>query len=567
MKGRKRLILLLSAVIAILCLSASAVFAEQGGSSTVRNLIEDALARSNSPDITVEGEYIYSQIMVRRFYQKRGYLPAWSGKNIPLAQADDLLISIRESYDEGLTPEYYHLKSMETILNEIRTVPSGTADPRRLAALDLFLTDAFLLLGCHLSSGCLNPVMIETQWFADSARVDVDNVLEKALRDNTIRESLRNLAPPDKGYRNLKQALIEYRTIAAKGGWGNVPDGRILKTGMRSNRVSDLRKRLASSGDLSSDDETSLFNDAVENAVRRFQHRHGLKADGIVGPETVQALNVPAEKRVRQLEINLERLRWSFRNLGERYILVNIADYHLFVVEHGRSLFSMRVIVGKPFWNTPVFRAEMKSIVLNPSWNVPTSIALEEIIPKILKDPEYLAEQSIAVLKGWGEKEQVIGPETVEWSLLSEEYFPCHLRQDPGPLNPLGRIKFLLPNQFGVYLHDSPNKGLFGQNVRTFSHGCIRLEKPFDLATYLLSGDPRWTDEAIKEAIVRGKEETIHLPRPIPVYILYLTAWADDQGMINFRKDIYGRDEQLDEALLKKPPSPALGETDLSHFK
>jgi murein L,D-transpeptidase YcbB/YkuD len=409
--------------------------------------------------------------------------------------------------------------------------------------------------------------MIETQWFADSARVDVDNVLEKALRDNTIRESLRNLAPPDKGYRNLKQALIEYRTIAAKGGWGNVPDGRILKTGMRSNRVSDLRKRLASSGDLSSDDETSLFNDAVENAVRRFQHRHGLKADGIVGPETVQALNVPAEKRVRQLEINLERLRWSFRNLGERYILVNIADYHLFVVEHGRSLFSMRVIVGKPFWNTPVFRAEMKSIVLNPSWNVPTSIALEEIIPKILKDPEYLAEQSIAVLKGWGEKEQVIGPETVEWSLLSEEYFPCHLRQDPGPLNPLGRIKFLLPNQFGVYLHDSPNKGLFGQNVRTFSHGCIRLEKPFDLATYLLSGDPRWTDEAIKEAIVRGKEETIHLPRPIPVYILYLTAWADDQGMINFRKDIYGRDEQLDEALLKKPPSPALGETDLSHFK
>jgi murein L,D-transpeptidase YcbB/YkuD len=274
----------------------------------------------------------------------------------------------------------------------------------------------------------------------------------------------------------------------------------------------------------------------------------------VVGPKTIRELNVSVEERVRQIELNLERLRWSFRNLGSQYILVNIADYRLEVVEDGKTVLAMKVIVGKPYWHTPVFSAEMTYLEINPTWNVPDSILQDDLLPKIKNDPTYFTEQDFTVLDGWGENAERIDPLFIDWTTVSGEDFPYRLRQEPGPRNPLGRIKFMFPNEFNVYLHDTPHRALFEKNVRTFSHGCIRLSQPIDAAVYLLQNDHEWTKEKILEAVDSGETQIVRLKHPVRVHILYLTAWVDTNGLVQFREDIYSRDERLDKAL-KKPPS------------
>jgi len=249
----------------------------------------------------------------------------------------------------------------------------------------------------------------------------------------------------------------------------------------------------------------------------------------------------------------MERLRWILGNPEQRSIVVNIADFKLAVIENGKSILSMKVVVGKPYQSTPVFTANMTYLVINPSWNIPDGIARDEILKKIRKDPHYLAKQNIKVLRGWGPREEEINPETINWSVVTADTLKYRFRQEPGSQNPLGRIKFMLPNRFDVYLHDTPSRRLFSENVRTFSHGCTRVEKPIDLAEYVLRHAPGWTREKLLSAIEKGAEQKVMIPDPLNVHFLYLTAWVDERGLLQFRNDIYGRDKLLDEALLKKP--------------
>jgi murein L,D-transpeptidase YcbB/YkuD len=316
----------------------------------------------------------------------------------------------------------------------------------------------------------------------------------------------------------------------------------------------ELRKRLAASGDLEpAEAGGDLFDEKLKQSLISFQKRHGLKADGVVGSATLNVLNVPLRERVRQMELNMERLRWILGNREQRAIAVNIANFQLNVIENGKSIISMKVVVGKPFWDTPVFTARMTHVIINPSWNVPESIARKELLKKIKNNPQYLTEQNIKVLRGWGSREEEIDPETIDWSKVTVRTLLYRFRQEPGPLNPLGRLKFMLPNKFDVYLHDTSAKHLFSENVRAFSHGCTRIEKPIELAEYLLRDDPLWTREKLLAAIERGTEQTVLIPHPVDVDFLYLTAWVDEEGTVQFRNDIYGRDQRLDEALHKKP--------------
>jgi murein L,D-transpeptidase YcbB/YkuD len=250
----------------------------------------------------------------------------------------------------------------------------------------------------------------------------------------------------------------------------------------------------------------------------------------------------------------MERLRWILGSLEQRCVIVNIADFKLHVIENGRSILSMKVVVGKRYRRTPVFTAKMTYLVINPSWSIPDSIARKEILEKIKEDPHYLAEQNIKVFRGRGSHKEGIDPERIDWAEITPDSLIYNFRQEPGPLNPLGRIKFMLPNQFDVYLHDTPSKRLFSKNVRTFSHGCTRIEKPIELAEYVLRDAPGWTRGKLLDAIEKGTEQKVPIPRPLNVYFLYLTAWVDQDGTIQFRNDIYGRDNRLDEALRKKPP-------------
>lgn len=543
-------------------LCASSAFPEAGiekkghVSTTVSGILRDRLLAVKGSDLAVRGERLYALDRVRDFYGARDFVPAWTGEP-GVRQAQALLKAIKGAREEGLEPAYYHRDAIARVLSEM---PEGSGlrslDPDRLADLELLLTDAYLILGCHFSAGCVNPLTSEAEWFISGTDRPVEEILDKALRENSIEDSLRGLLPAQQDYARMRDALRSYRALASAGGWQPVPEGASLRIGDRDPRVAELRRRLVASGDLwDSVSDEELFDEMLRQAVFTFQERHGLTMDGIVGPKTLAELNVPVGDRVRQLEVNLERMRWISGSLSRRYIRVNIAAYELDVIEEGHRVLSMKVIVGKPYWKTPVFSEQMRYLVYNPYWNIPRSIAVREILPKVRRSPAYLGKEDIRVVSGWGRNESLIDPGGIDWPRMTAGSFRHRFRQDPGPLNPLGRIKFMFPNQYNVYLHDTPARSLFERDVRSFSHGCIRVERPIDLAEYVLRSDPRWSREAIVAAIEEGRTREVRLPKPIMVHIVYFTAWVDEQKIVHFRNDIYGRDRTLAEAL-GTDPSP-----------
>lgn len=557
-----RRILLLLILTVSMCLSLSdTVFpaVDRSLSEKVSELIRAQVEENNrGAAITLAGEPIYTSKMLARFYIRQNFLPAWSKDYGLLEQAEKLLKTIKEVNRQGLVPEYYHMEAIENLLQLTRAENREKVEPNMLAELDLLLTDAFLMMGCHFSVGCVNPVSTDADWFNLRSDLDVDRVLEEALEKNHINEMLLGLLPSQDDYTKLAQELANYREIADSGGWPPVSGGPKLKKGIEDSRVIELRRRLAVTRDLPQEGkkDVPLFDEELEQAVLNFQRRHGLTADGVVGPSTLSALNIAAEERVRQIEVNMERTRWISGNLGSRYIRINIADFRLDVIDNSRTVMTMAVVVGKRYWHTPVLSEKMTYLVLNPYWNVPKSIAAQEILPAIRKSPDYLAEHDMKILSGSWKDTEEINPLSINWDTITGNNFPYRIRQKPGPKNPLGRIKFMFPNKFNVYLHDTPSKHLFSRNVRAFSHGCIRIEQPLSLAEYLMLSDMRWTREKIEAEVKTGIEKAVPLPEPISVHVLYLTAWVDEQGIMQFRDDVYKRDTRLYEALRKKPARP-----------
>jgi murein L,D-transpeptidase YcbB/YkuD len=495
---------------------------------------------------------------ISAFYGSRGFQPAWTNHAGARPQATELVKAIRHADFHGLTPDDYHLETIEAILQQTDAEPMEEPEPGLLADLDLLLTDAYLLYGSHLLSGRVNPEDIQPKWNIGSREEDLARILQNGLDENRVWGSLEELAPRHEKYAALQQALQQHRAVLASGGWIQVPSGSKMEIGYRGMRVALLRSRLRQSGDLGPEagGEIDRYDAAIDQAVRRFQARHGLASDGVVGSATLQALNKPTILRVEQIRVNLERWRWLPLDLGQRFVVVNIADFHLDLVEDGNPLMRIRVVTGRPYRHTPVFSGTMTYLEVNPYWHIPPSIARKDILPKIKKNPDYLAEQGIRVFESWKSDAGEIDPNAVDWSRITPRTFSYKLRQDPGPRNALGRIKFMFPNRFSVYLHDTPAKGLFDETRRTFSSGCVRVERPMDLADFVLDGDPLWTRDALQAAIESGETRTMRLPKPLPVHILYWTAWIDEEGRIQFRKDVYGRDKELREAL--KRPAPGV---------
>ncbi len=501
---------------------------------------------SQDQPLLVAGESIHSPSALPAFYERRLFAPAWttnSGLNGP---GVELLSLVGRVAIDGLDPLDYHLVGLDRLL--AREASESSVD--LWADVDILLTDAFLTLAGHLVSGRVDPETFDSEWSAQRREVDIGQVLEKAVSAAAPEAALRGLHPSHSGYFLLRAALETYRGLVAAGGWEPIAEGPILRPGDNDPRIPALRARLrVTDRSVSLGATPELYDDDLIAAVVRFQLRHGLGSDGVVGEKTLAALNVAAEERVRQIELNLERWRWLPQDLGSRYVLVNIPDFRLVVVEEEKTVLEMRVAVGRRYRRTPVFSDTMRYLVVNPSWDVPRKLAVQDKLPEIQKDASYLERMGFLVVQGWGADQVLVDPASVDWSQITPSQFPYHLRQLPGPLNALGRIKFMFPNRFNVYLHDTPDRRVFLASERDVSSGCIRLEQPRALADLLLSGSPRWTTEVIDATLAGGKETTMTLERPVPVHLLYWTAWADAEGTVHFRRDLYGRDQALAEAL------------------
>lgn len=557
----------LSILILFFMLCGGSLHAEEDAPSpTARCIQERIIARQDDRQFTCQGELICGIALIPDFYAARDFAPAWSTPQGPVPQAYALLEEISRVGEEGLSPDDYHYRRLQTMLDQLETIGQDTtpAAPELRADFDLLMTDAAFLLSAHILGGRVNPETIHASWSAFSHEVDLVRLLNDGLQGDRMAHLVQGLHPPYTGYTGLRQALTDYRRMAAAGGWPQLEDGSSLRMGDKSSLVGRLRERLVSSGDL--DDTPTLmpddFDERLETAVKAFQHRHGLKTDGVVGKKTRQVLNVPVDQRVQQLLINMERWRWIPNDLGPRYLAVNIADFNLTMVEESRVRGTMRVVVGRSYRKTPVFSGSMTYLDFNPFWNVPRKLAVEDILPRIKKDPAYIGREGFRVLSGWSEDAVELSPDDVDWTSFNKNYFPIRLQQAPGPKNALGRVKFMFPNQYAVYLHDTPAKGLFNSVSRSFSSGCIRVEDPVTLAEFVLEGMEDWDRGKIEMHLGDNQRKIVRLQRPIPVHLLYWTAWSDENGTVFFREDIYERDAPLMQALKEKPSSQVWTPTD-----
>ena len=494
------------------------------------------------------GELICGIAFIPDFYSDRQFFPAWLDRKGPTAAALSLVHAVTMVAEDGLNLPDYHLDSLQHAIKEL---PNGQA--QHWAELDILLTDTFLLLSTHLSFGRVNPETLHSDWLATHPSFNIISALDRALTQGQSEQVLQSLVPTHDNYKRLRRALAGLRETAASGGWPQIDSGPTLKATMKDLRIPVLRSRLQLSGDLpgnGSVNDDLLFDHCLDGAVRHFQKRHGLAVDGVVGTQTLAALNTTVTKRIRQVELNMERLRWLPRQLGSWYIIVNTAGFYLQCVESNRVVLEMKVVVGRPVRRTPVFSSLMTYLVLNPYWYVPRTIAVNDILPELIEQgAAYLYERKITVLDGWHPAASPLEPDFIDWHQYGEKKWPFQLRQEPGPDNALGRIKFMFPNKFAVYLHDTPNKALFDREKRDFSSGCIRVADAKQLAAYVLKTDATWNEETLMTAIGSGQRQVIKLVQPIPVHLVYLTAWVDENDVLQFRDDIYHRDETLDKAL------------------
>ncbi len=500
---------------------------------------------------------IHTSASVMPFYENRNFAPVWIDSDGPTAAVDSLLAALRQADREGLNPRDYHVETISSLQRKRRT--AETPSPRRLSDLELLCTDAFFLYTSHLLSGHVSATKITPSWNVPHRQADLRQLLTDVSKSGTVADALASVRPQQPEYDALVGALQRYRTYAADGGWPPVPDGPTLKQGASDDRVVRLRERLAVTDDrISADSSSTEFDAALHEAVLRFQERHGLDTDGVVGPATRKALNVSARERVQQLLVNLERWRWLPGTLGPRHVLVNIAAAELQLVENGEETLTMRVVTGRPYRQTPVFSDEISYLVFNPYWHVPHSIATRDQLPEIQKDRSYLDRLQLKVFQGWGTNAQPVDPSAIDWARLSQNHFPYRIRQEPGPHNALGRVKFMFPNRHNVYLHDTPSRGLFAKAERTFSSGCIRLERPIELAEHLLSDHPQWSPQRIQSVLkTPSAEQSVPLRTRVPVHLQYWTAWADPDGTVHFRNDVYQRDGAVLKALNAPTPTEA----------
>jgi L,D-transpeptidase YcbB len=480
------------------------------------------------------GDTVRISATTAEFYAQRGYAAAWVGSRELLDRGRALHESIGRADEDGLNPvRYGHdvalrmLAALE-VTDRRERLPDSVA-VQYLAEVDVLLTEGMGRYAHDLVMGTLDPAEAGIEWRIRTEVPYVDVVLNNLLNGSEPHEVVAYLRPSIPYYERMRAALAHYRAAAEAGGWPAVPSGETLKEGERSHGVALLRQRFMRGTNRNEAElaaagagDPTLFDASLMQAVQRFQSRHSIEADGAVGEETLRELNRTVEDRIAEMKLNLDRWRWLPNDLGERFVMVNIAGFELEVVDQGRAVQTMNVVVGKLERQTPVFADSIQHVVVNPYWNVPDGIYRMDVRPAMDRDPRYLARNNMEMVNG-------------------------RVRQRPGPNNALGRYKFIFPNEFNVYLHDSPQGHLFSRTSRDFSSGCIRIERPEEFARLLLDMQTDRGAGQLDAMLTSWNERWIKLDRPLPVYLLYFTAWVEEDGTVRFHHDVYGRDDKLEE--------------------
>lgn len=512
--------------------------------ATVRDVIAKRLA-SAPPSGVNQDQWKHVKSLYGAFSNNLLWLDD-KGAHQPRVSA--LLNALADADSDALRLDAYPLVNLSRALGAI---DAGKPTADQLADADLLLSSTFVAYGESMLTGQTNPAGLGQNWHISSREERVDSALTLTLREDDFSAGLVRMRPQDPGYDSLRTQFVRFRDLVSRGAWDTVPAGRQLKPGDSDSptRLAALRARLSAEGYL--DDSASVtvagsdsaadtavhaakkrarvqrtgagvYDRRLAGAVAAFQERHAIGVDSMLGTETVDAMNVPAAYRLAQVAANLERYRWLPRALGNRYIIVNVPQFHLEAYDSGQKALEMKVIVGQEYQDkaTPVFSDSMEFVIFRPYWNITDAIAAKEIWPKVNADPGYLAANNMEVYNDHGTR---------------------RVRQLPGPKNSLGLVKFMFPNDFNIYLHDTPNGELFKKDVRAFSHGCIRLEKPAELAQWVLGWDPERVQQAMHDG---ANNHQVTLPRKIPVYIVYFTAYARG-GELNFGNDLYDRDSKL----------------------
>jgi len=492
-----------------------------------------------SQTIKLEKQKIIGNPVITNLYKNEDYQPVWGNAG----NRKDLIEILDASYFEGLNPEDYHIDFIKGHEEKLAGGVRLTMDEYAIA--DIVMTNAVLTFAFHMIQGKVHPVELDPNWNY-SMRPLPDSVefrLMDRLQNQSLIDGVANIRSELPMYHELRKWFAHLDSIQKSGGEIQQIEypGTPLRLGDSSMAVVELKRQMAGYRYEISSPENEKFDKELESAIIDFQTRTGLDADGICGKKTYVALSTSLNERLNIIRVNMERCRWINNDLPQELLLVNIADYHLYISRDRKVDYECRVVVGKEFHETPVFTSEIKYVVFNPTWTVPYSISSKEILPKLKRDPNYLQNRNMTLLRG----QEVVNPATVDFSQYSQKNFPYTIRQEPGPNNALGLVKFIFPNKYAVYLHDTPSKSYFEKSDRAFSHGCVRVKDPLILAEQLL-GDKGYDSEKIAGVIKSKKLQNVYLSKPMPVMLMYWTCYENDiDGRIYFYKDVYGRDKKI----------------------
>ena len=467
---------------------------------------------------------------IREFYTQRSFDPFWlTNKGTIL----DLIANLKKAHIHGLPSSRYPLSELESIHSQ--------DDPSQLAKLELLATEAFMLFARDISTGILVPNMVHENINIYPKRVEARKILANLNANLNVENYFNNMAPKDPDYQLLIDELGKIKNVSLNSRWGNpVPNDVVLAFGMTHENVVKLRSRMNKMGYPVDDNGSMVFDRQVENAAKRFQEYHGLNPDGVFGKRSLEAINVHSSTRAIQILVNLERLRWNNSQRNKEYILVNQPNFKAFFEKNGERVWESRVVIGLPSNQTAEFNDFMTHIIVNPTWHVPKSIAVDEYLPMIQDDPNFLSDNDMRLMVRGTNK--VIDSTLIDMQAFTPDNFPFLIKQNPSNINALGLVKFMFPNKFSIYMHDTPMKDLFFKDERTFSHGCIRLQEPFEFAYSLLRDQTENPETKFQEILTKNEETQLNLNRDIPVKIIYRTAFFDKFGQVQFRSDIYGRD-------------------------